>query len=153
MKHSTRTLPLLLAATLTAGLAQADWDAAAEARRQAAREAATREQAAKQREHDRLKADAEAKGQQAARASMRKSLGQAAEGKSDAEMARMVQERSRATQVQATAKQREIAQGLSTGHGAAAVRGVTGHSTQELMNMSDAQLDALSREMERKHAR
>ena len=152
-KHRLRTLPLLLAAALAALPALADMDHAAEARRQAARDAEARRAAAAQRENQRIKAEFEAKGRQQERAEKRKYLGPAADGKSDAELDRMMQERIHAHQAQATAKAREIRQGLATPQGAAATRQVTGHSMQEMMQMNDAQLEALSREMERKYKR
>ena len=147
--HSLRTLPLLLATALAAMPALADMDHAAEARRQAARDAAA------DRENAQRRAAAEAQGRQAIQASKRKTLGAAAHGKSDAEVDRLHQEHVRGQQAKSLAaagKAQEIQQKLSTGQGAAAVRQVTGHSTQELMNMSEEQLEALSRDLERKHA-
>ena len=153
--HSLRTLPLLLATALAAMPALADMDHAAEARRQAARDATAQRQAAADRENAQRRAAAEAQGRQAMQASKRKTLGAAAHGKSDAEVDRLHQEHVRAQQAKSLAaagKAQEIQQKLSTGQGAAAVRQVTGHSTQELMNMSEEQLEALSRDLERKHA-
>ncbi|ATG91976.1 hypothetical protein [Methylomonas koyamae] len=81
----------------------------------------------------------------------RKALGAAAQGKSDAEVDRLYQARTRQNQEEAERLSAEARAALSSGQGAAAVKQVTGKTLQELENMSDAEAEALAQELEKKY--
>ena len=145
-------IPLALAlCAATAAPAFADWDPELEAREQAERDARAREDAARQREADRIRQQAEAKANAGIMAEKRKYVGAAANGKSDAEVNRLYDEKTARTTAEAYRAAGEARQALSTGQGAAAVKDVTGHSMKDIENMSDAELEALSRDMEKKY--
>ncbi|WNB75422.1 hypothetical protein [Methylomonas koyamae] len=80
----------------------------------------------------------------------RKALGAAAQGKSDAEVDRLYQARTRQNQQEAERLSAETRAALSSGQGAAAVKQVTGKTLQELENMSDTEAEALTQELEKK---
>ena len=148
MKRLVAGVMLSLAVTAPAF---ADWDAEAEARREAERAAERRAEEARQRENQRLKDAANARGNAAVMAEKRKYLGAAANGKSDAEVNRLYDAKVSRTTADAYAKGAEAQRKMNSAEGQAALREVTGKSMQDLENMSDAELEALGREMERKY--
>lgn len=142
---------IALSATLLAALpVHADWDAKAEAERQAQREAEQREERARQAKAEAAKAAAIAQANAAIMADKRKTLGAAANGKSDADVNRLYDAHIAAKTAEANAAIAEGQKALSSGAGAAALKSVTGHSMQELQSMSDEDLEALAAEMEKK---
>jgi hypothetical protein len=84
-------------------------------------------------------------------ASKRETLGAAAKGKSDAEVNHLYDDKIKADTESAKQFAQSARKALTSGQGAAAVKKVTGKSLQELENMSDAEADALAREMEKKY--
>ena len=145
---------LLLASFLSllaVGHAHADWDAEGEAREQAARDAEAREQAAHDAATQKLKRDAEAKAHAGIMAEKRKYVGAAAAGKSDAEVERLYNEKQARTAQEGYAAAADAQRKLNSPQGRAATKEVTGYSMEEMSNMSDAELEALSREMEKKY--
>ncbi|QJR10749.1 hypothetical protein DSM104443_01818 [Usitatibacter rugosus] len=147
-----RKLPLVvLLAALAVPPALADWDEAREKRDAAERKAQAAESARKKAEMDRIRSDTELK---AARAY----LGPAAEGKSDAEARRLYAEKmaviQRAGKGDAAAKAQ--LQGLNPEQQAqmdAAMKGMTGKSLTEFNSMSDAEMKAYQRDMEKKYGK
>lgn len=146
-----RLVAAVLLSLCASGQAFADWDPELEAREQAQREAAQRAEEAKQRQVDEMMRDANAKANAGIMAEKRKYVGAAANGKSDAEVTRLYDAKVARTTAEANASAAEARQALSSGQGAAAVKDVTGHSMKDIENMSDAELDALSRDMEKKY--
>lgn len=124
-----------LLALLAGAPASADYDPAEEAREKAQRDAAQRAEQQKQQEMQRQKRDAEAKYNAAVSAetmkSRRKALGAAADGKSDAEVNRLYDAK------------------LKTDDDT--VKSLTGKSMKDMEKMSNAELEALSRELEKKY--
>ena len=141
---------LFLTLSLLALPARADWDAKLEAEEQAKREAAAREERARKAEADAAMTAARAKARAAIMADKRKTLGAAANGKSDADVNRLYDAHIAAKTAEANAAIAEGQKALSSGAGAAALKSVTGHSMQELQSMSDEDLEALAAEMEKK---
>ena len=141
---------LFLTLSLLALPARADWDAKLEAEEQAKREAAAREERARKAEADAAMTAARAKARAAIMADKRKTLGAAANGKSDADVNRLYDALIAAKTAEANAAIAEGQKALSSGAGAAALKSVTGHSMQELQSMSDEDLEALAAEMEKK---
>ena len=129
----------------------ADWDPSEEARYEAERKAA--EQAGQERQRELQKIQDEAKAKYAAQVMQekRKTLGAAADGKSDAEV--LILYDAKIAEDIATANQHaaEAREALSSGQGAAAVKQVTGKTLEELENMTDEEAEALGREMEKKY--
>lgn len=147
------TVLLLSMAVVTPVLA--DYDAALEAREQAQREAEARAEAARQRENQRLKAAAQAKFDTGVMAEKRKSLGAAAKGKSDAEVsamfdAKIARDSQNATRTAADIQKKTQAS-VGSGDGAKALKDMTGKSLADMQNMSDAELEVLGADMERKY--
>jgi hypothetical protein len=136
---------------LAVGHAYADWDAEGEAREQRAREAEAREQAARDAAAAKIKRDAEAKANAGIMAEKRKYVGAAAAGKSDAEVNRLYDQKQAQTARDGYAAMAEGQRRLNTPEGRAATKEVTGHTMEEMSNMSDAELEALSKEMEKKY--
>ncbi len=132
MKHAVTAVLLAL---LASAPAFADYDPAEEAREKAQRDAAQRAQQQQQQEMQRQKRDAEAKYNAAVSAetmkSRRKALGAAADGKSDAEVNRLYD-----------AKQKKDDD---------AIKSLTGKSSKDMEKMSNAELEALARELEKKY--
>ena len=143
-------LPLVMVvASLAATNVRADWDAAGEAREAAQRKAAAAEQARKKAETDRMLRDAEMK-------SIRQQLGPAANGKSDAEARKIYDQRMAEYQraAKGDAAARAKVSGMDANQRAQADSGLknaTGRSLKEIEGMNEAQLEAMGREMERKH--
>jgi hypothetical protein len=131
--------------------APADWDPELEAQEQAQREATQRAEQARAREAQKMLDEANAKANREMLDSKRKNLGAAAKGKSDAEVNSLYDAKIKQTTEEANRLAQEARSALSQGHGAAAVKQVTGKSLQELENMSDEEAEALSRELEKKY--
>ncbi len=146
-------IALLVLALLASAQARADYDPVLEAKEKAQRDAAQRAAQEQQRKTDKMKADLEAKANAEQMASKRKTLGAAANGKSDAEVNRLYDAKITQDTAAANKSAQDAQKALSSGQGAAAVKSVTGKSMQDIQNMSDAELDALSREMERKYGK
>ncbi len=138
-------------AVMAVAPAWADYDAAGEAREAAQRKAEQQEAARQKAAVERRKADANMKYQRGV-------VGAAAQGKSDAEVTRLYNQKM-------AVMNRQAAEGVRMGQGIgkappgsqeerdAMARGATGKSTAELMNMSPEQADALTREMQRKYGK
>jgi len=127
----------------------ADWDEAREKRDAAERKAQAAESARQKAEADRIRNDAEVK-------AARGYLGPAAQGKSDAEVKRLYAEKmaviQRAGKGDAAAKAQ--LQGLTPEQQAqmdSAMKGMTGKSLTEVNSMSDAEMKAYQRDMEKKY--
>ena len=146
---------VLLAAftLLTATAALADYDAALEAREQAQREAAQKAEREKQRQAEKMKSDANAKYNKELMDSKRKTLGAAAQGKSDAEVDKLYDAKIKKDTAAAYKEADAGRAALSSGQGAAAMKSTTGKSMQEIQNMSDAEREAWSKEMEKKYVK
>ncbi|MGE0666809.1 MAG: hypothetical protein AB7O49_09660 [Sphingomonadales bacterium] len=146
-----RIVAVVLLSILAAGQVHADWDPELEAREQRAREAAAREQAARDAEAKKLKDAAEAKAHANIMAEKRRYVGAAAAGKSDAEVARLYDEKQARTAGEAHAVAAEAQRKVNTPEARAATKDVTGYSMEEMSRMSDAELEVLQREMEQKY--
>ncbi|APV51350.1 hypothetical protein BWI17_17645 [Betaproteobacteria bacterium GR16-43] len=140
---------MFLLAALAAPPVLADYDAAAEARDAAQRQAAAAESARKKAEADRLRSDAELRAAKAY-------LGPAAQGKSDAEVKRLYAEKMAVIQRagKGDPAARAQMQGLTPEQQAqmdGAMKGMTGKSLTDINKMSDAEMNAFSRDMEKKY--
>ncbi|MEQ1516558.1 MAG: hypothetical protein ABL931_08735 [Usitatibacteraceae bacterium] len=131
----------------------ADYDAALEAREAAQRKAEQQKAAAQKAKTDKMLSDANMQ-------MMREQLGKEAVGKSDAEVktlhkARMAayQKEGQAAIASGKAMEREVRDNDARAGRDSQVKSVTGKSIAELEKMSDKDLDALSREMERKYGK
>lgn len=153
-----RFLALVLLALLSGAPALADWDPVEEARRQAERDAEKRKEDAQRREiqkqHDELKA----KYEREVLADKRKSLGAAAAGKSDAEVARLYDEKIKNDTEAANKAAAEARKALGPDMGAAKIKQgatvaeqMTGKTIEELGNMTEEEAAALEREMMKKY--
>ena len=130
----------------------ADWDPELEAQEEAQRQAARAAEARKQEQARASFRAAEAK-------MHRQYLGAAAEGKSDEEVSKMYAAKVKSDQenaLKANAEGLALVEKLQKeqfapdSKGNQAMKDMTGKSTQELMNMSDAELEAFANEMEQK---
>lgn len=147
--------PLILSAivaSLMCGSAYADWDPALEAREAAKRKAEQQESARKQAEAGRMRDAANQK-------AMRGMLGKEAEGKTDAEVAKLYQQRMAGYQKQAAAAsasapgvaaQMKKADAETRPQRDAQMKSMTGKSVSELEKMSDKELENFARDMEKK---
>ena len=140
-------------AMLTSMSAWADWDPALEAREQAQREAAQKAERDKQRQIQKMQSDANAKYNKELMDSKRKTLGAAAQGKSDAEVSKLYDAKIKKDTDAAYKGADEAKSALSSGQGAAAMKSTTGKSMKEIQNMSEAELEAWSKEMEKKYVK
>ena len=142
---------LILISILSSVHALADGDAAQDARdraqEQAQQEAARREKAQIEQQKQDYTNEMNAKFHKENMDSKRKMLGSAATGKSDAEVNNLYE----AKMKEATQTAQSARTALSEGQGAAAVKQVTGKSMAEMENMSDEELEALSKAMEEKY--
>ncbi len=129
----------------------ADWDPELEAQEQREREAAAREQAARDAAAQKMKREAEAKYRAEQLADKRKYLGAAANGKSDAEVDRLYDQKVAQTKNEAMDAWNEGQRKLKSPQGKAATKEVTGYTMEEMQNMSDEELDALAKKMEQKY--
>ena len=149
-----KTRFLLAALALLATIAvRADYDPAMEAREQAQREAAQKAEREKQRQAEKMKSDANAKYNKELMDSKRKTLGAAAQGKSDAEVDKLYDAKNKKDTATAYKEADAAKAALSSGQGAAAMKSTTGKSMKEVQNMSEAELEAWSKEMEKKYVK
>lgn len=144
---------LMLLSVFLMGTAHADWDYELEAKEAAQRKAEQQKadqekakaDAMKQQAMDKANADMKREDQKSV-AAMRKSLGKSANGKSDAEVKKMYQAKAMAEFKEGQAK--EVA---SRPMKDAQMKKMYGKDTQELMNMSEEELDKFSKDMEKKY--
>lgn len=146
-----RLLAATLVSMLAVGQVHADWDPELEAQEQREREPAAREQAAREAAAQKIIKDAEAKAHAAQMVEKRKYVGAAAQGKSDAEVERLYDQKQAQKTQEAYSAAAEAQRKMKDPRAQAATKEVTGHSMEEMSNMSDAELDALAREMEKKY--
>lgn len=134
-------------------LAFADYDAAGEAKADAARAAAKVEQAKRESQMNSIKHDAEMKAQ-------RGFLGADSVGKSDADVQRLYNARIQGFQAnamkmanenQATTKKLMKQEADTRGQRDEAMKAMTGKSINEISNMSEADLDKLANDLEKKY--
>lgn len=146
-----RVIAMALLSVLAAGQAYADWDPEMEAQEQREREAAARERAARDAEAQRIKQEALAKVHAQEMARKREYLGTEASGKSEAEVNRLYDARVAARTAEANRMAAEGMRKANSPEARAATKEVTGYSMEEMSKMSDAELEALSKEMEEKY--
>jgi hypothetical protein len=144
---------LVALAILTSAAAWADYDPALEAQEKAQRDAAQKAARENQRQVQKLKDEATARSNKEQMAAKRKTLGAAAQGKSDADVDKLYAAKIKSDTDAAYRTADEAKRALSSGQGAAALKQTTGKSMKEIQNMSDAELDALSRDMEKKYGK
>lgn len=150
-KLVTLTLFTALLATSFAPVARADWDAKLEAQEAAKRRAEQQEAARKRAAADRMKNEAEMK-------AIRGYFGKEGNGKSDEELKRLYQERQAAALRQAAAYQAPgSAQAKKDADmrkaAEANMKSMYGKSFKDLEGMSEKELDAFARDLEKKHGR
>ena len=143
--------PLLALALFCTAPAFADWDPALEAREQAKREAEIAKDRERQLEADRMKGEAQAKMDAATVQAKRDHVGAAAKGKSDAEVNALYDAKVKTDTAAGLEAHKRATAAMSSGEGAAALKQVTGKSMADLENMSDAELEAMAEEMQRKY--
>lgn len=146
-----RTLTLVFITLLATASVHADYDPVLEAQEQAAREAEAAKRAAEEQQAQRMRAAAEAKAHADMMANYRRSLGDAATGKTDAEVMALIQQRQQDATAQAVRGAAEANAAMADSRNAAALQAVTGKTMEQLQNMSDAEAEALAREMEKKY--
>lgn len=123
--------------------------AADDAQNVADAEAAARKKAQEEafdRQNEALKAKLIKQAEDEGTVNMRKVLGKDAEGKSDAEVRRLYDQRS--TQAVQDLTEKEAA---TRGERDAAMQNMTGKSLEDLENMSDADMDKMAEELEKKY--
>ncbi len=98
-----------------------------------------------------MKQEAEAKANSAMMESKRKALGAAASGKSDAEVNRLYDAKVRKDQETAKQQAATARKAMSQPENEAAMKSVTGKSMKDLEKMSPAELDALSKDLEKRY--
>ena len=133
-------------AILASTAAWADYDPALEAQEKAQRDAAQKSARENQQKMQKMKDDAAAQYNKEQVAAKRKTLGAAAQGKSDAEVDKLY-----AAKIKSDSDAANRA--LSSGQGAAALKQSTGKSMQEIQNMSPAELEAMGKELEKKYGK
>lgn len=146
-----RLLPVALLSVMAASEAYADWDPELEARERAKYEAMQRESARKDAEAQRIKREAEAKVHAAHIAEKRKYVGADANGKSDAEVERLYEKKVAATRDEATRQAAEVNRKMADPQNQANFKAATGHSIEDVKNMSDEELEAFSKQLEDKY--
>lgn len=140
-------------AILASTAAWADYDPALEAQEKAQRDAAQKAAREDQRKIQKMKDDAAAQYNKEQIAEKRKTLGAAAQGKSDADVDKLYAARIKSDTDAANRAADNAKRALSSGQGADAVKQTTGKSMKEMQNMSSAELDALAKEMEKKYGK
>jgi hypothetical protein len=140
-------------AILASTAAWADYDPALEAQEKAQRDAAQKAAREDQRKIQKMKDDAAAQYNKEQMAEKRKTLGAAAQGKSDADVDKLYAARIKSDTDAANRAADNAKRALSSGQGADAVKQTTGKSMKEMQNMSSAELDALAKEMEKKYGK
>jgi osmotically-inducible protein OsmY len=148
-----RFILLSLLALLISHPASADYDAALEAREAAQRAAAAKKQAEETRRMQQIQAEAQAKANKEDIERKRKYLGASANGKSDAEVKTLYDAKVKATTAEAHKAYADGMKAVNSPEGQASMKAVTGKTMKELQNMSDAELDALSKQMEKKYGK
>ena len=133
--------------------AWADYDAAGEAREKAERDAAARAQQAKQLEMQKMRDDAQAKYDKQVMDNKRKTLGAAAQGKSDAEVSKLYDAKVKKDTDAANRAADDAKRTMNSPQGEAAMKSSTGKTMKELQNMSPAEQEAWSKEMEKKYTK
>jgi hypothetical protein len=144
----------LLAITLGLALiapAYADYDPELEAQERAEAEAQRRERQAYEQEMQKRHADAERQAQQALMQDKRRRLGAAAQGKSDAEVSRLYDEKVAADTAKARAEAAEARRMMQAPEAQAGIKAVTGHTMAEMQNMSEEELEAMAKKMEEQY--
>lgn len=146
---------LLLVSALFSTHVFADWDPELEAQEAAERTAQQKKEQAQKAEADRQVKAAQAKADSEIMASKRKSLGAAANGKSDADVNKLYNEKTAKASAEAqkaiqSAKNNPM---MTTQEADSAAKSVTGKNMQELENMSDEDLDALEKQMQEKYGK
>jgi len=141
---------LMLSLFLGVSYVSADYDPALEAQEAAARAAAERADQERKAEADRVMAQARAKQDAAVMQDKRKHLGNAAAGKSDAEVNRLYDEKVKADTAAAETAARDAQAKMSDPGANAQMKAATGKSMQEIMNMSPEEQEAWAAEMEEK---
>jgi len=148
-------LSIFLSLPILNSICHADYDAALEAREDAKRQAAQAEAAKQKARTDAMVQAAQAKAE-------REYIGTAANGKSDAEVHRLYSAKVQADQSQAislaqnakqlqASNQRKIDETkLQREEG---VKNITGKSLDEISHMSDAELDAMANQLEKKYGK
>ena len=137
---------LVALAILASTAAWADYDPALEAQEKAQRDAAQKAARENQQRVQKLKDDAAAQYNKEQMAAKRKTLGAAAQGKSDAEVDKLYAAKIKSDKDAAN-------RALSSGQGAAALKQSTGKSMQEIQNMSPAELETMGKELEKKYGK
>lgn len=144
---------LMLLSVFLMGVAQADWDYELEAKEAAQRKAEQQKAAQEKAKADAMKQQAMDKANAGMRAedqksvaAMRKALGKSAQGKSDTEVKQMYQAKAMSDFKNLQAK--EAAARPTTD---VQMKKMYGKDTQELMNMSEEELDKFSKDMEKKY--
>lgn len=146
-------LIVLTLAMFTSAAAWADYDAAGEAKEKAERDAAARAQQAKQLEMQKMRDDAQAKYDKQVMDNKRKTLGAAAQGKSDAEVSKLYDAKVKKDTDAANRAADDAKRTMNSPQGEAAMKSATGKSMKELQNMSPAEQEAWSKEMEKKYTK
>jgi len=133
--------------------ALADWDYELEAKEAAEKKALEEQQAKENAKADVMRKDAEAKANakmqqqnKKTMASKRKALGKAANGKSDAEVEKLYD-----AKVQKDMAEAQKAANTPNPEKEAQMKKMYGKDTKDLMNMSDEELEAFSKDMEKKY--
>lgn len=140
----------------------ADWDPVFEAQEAAQRAAAQKAQDEQKQKAEKMKQDALAQARSQQIADYRKQLGSDAAGKSDAEVERLYQAKIQRSSQEAAATIAEaqrammktpknVPQKVDMNELSANTKAATGKSFSDLSKMSDAELEALSKEMEEKY--
>ena len=119
---------------------------AAEAQEKAQRDAAQKAARENQQKMQKMKDDAAAQYNKEQSAAKRKTLGAAAQGKSDAEVDKLY-----AAKIKSDSDAANRA--LSSGQGADALKQSTDKSMKEIQNMSPAELEAMGKELEKKYGK
>lgn len=133
----------------TSSMVLADYDPALEAEEASARAASQQAELKRKAEADRMTAEYKAKQEMAIMNDKRKRVGKAAEGKSDAEVSRMYDEKVAADTQEALDGVAEAQKKMSDPNANAQMKAATGKSMQEIMNMSDAEREAWAAELEK----
>lgn len=141
---------LLLSLVLGVSYVAADYDPELEAQEAAARAAEARADQQKKEEAQRIMAQAKAKHNAAIIQDKRERLGQAAVGKSDAEVNRLYDEKLKADTAAATAAAKDAQKTMNDPGANAQMKAATGKSMQEIMSMSPEEQEAWAAEMEKK---
>ena len=128
----------------------ADYDPVLEAEEEAKRVAAAREARAREAEAAAIKKRYEAEAHKRIMDDKRKTLGSAANGKSEAEINALYDQQMKARMAEATRGAAEASAAMKSKEANESMKQATGKSLTELQNMSPEQLEAFAAEMESK---